>query len=139
MHLHSHSFIKRVPAQGSASKLKQALLKRDPRTQLLKINFDPTLVCLLREVKYFLLLDLDVPESALGSPFKIRFSDQGRPTPAQTPPFSSRAWCCAFLAASILRCASGSAAPPVVALLPPVSTSVFVKDVGDDDARLPPF
>jgi dynein heavy chain len=31
---------------------------------LLKVNFDPALVRLLKEVKYFNLLDLSVPESA---------------------------------------------------------------------------
>jgi dynein heavy chain len=31
---------------------------------LLKVNFDPALVRVLREVKYFQLLDLTVPESA---------------------------------------------------------------------------
>ena len=30
------------------------------------VNFDPALVCLLRETKYFLLLGLEVPESAMG-------------------------------------------------------------------------
>ena len=32
---------------------------------MLDVNFDPSLVCLLREVKYFLLLGLEVPASAL--------------------------------------------------------------------------
>ena len=35
------------------------------RTSLLTVNFDPALVRLLREVKYFRLLKLDVPDSAL--------------------------------------------------------------------------
>ena len=34
-------------------------------TRLLSVNFDPALVRLLREVKYFLLLGLDVPSTAL--------------------------------------------------------------------------
>jgi len=33
---------------------------------LLKVNFDPALTRLLREVKYFLLLELSVPETAMG-------------------------------------------------------------------------
>lgn len=33
--------------------------------RMLKVNFDPLIVRLLREVKYFLLLGLRVPESAL--------------------------------------------------------------------------
>lgn len=32
---------------------------------MLHVNFDPLIVRLLREVKYFLLLGLKVPESAL--------------------------------------------------------------------------
>jgi dynein heavy chain len=37
----------------------------DVESQLLQVNFDPGLVRLLREVKYFLLLGLEVPSSAL--------------------------------------------------------------------------
>lgn len=50
---------------SSQAKLKLPLLTRDDATGLLSVNFDPALVRLLREVKYFLLLELDVPESAL--------------------------------------------------------------------------
>jgi dynein heavy chain len=48
-------------------KLKMRLLRRMDKTGLLKVNFDPALVRLLREVKYFLIYDveLDVPEAAL--------------------------------------------------------------------------
>jgi len=49
---------------SSQTKLKLPLLRRDSETGLLAVNFDPGLVALLREVKYFLLLDLPVPESA---------------------------------------------------------------------------
>ena len=49
---------------SSQAKLKLPLLRRDSETGLLAVNFDPDLVALLREVKYFLLLDLPVPESA---------------------------------------------------------------------------
>ena len=56
--------------RSSQAKLKLPLLARhtDPgsgRRDLLRVNFDPVLVKLLREAKYFLLLDLAVPESAL--------------------------------------------------------------------------
>ena len=37
---------------------------RDPKTHLLSVNFDPSLVRLLREVKYFKLANLEVPEAA---------------------------------------------------------------------------
>ena len=50
---------------SSQTKLKLPLLRRDPRTNTLEVNFDADLVCLLREVKYFLLLKLPVPESAI--------------------------------------------------------------------------
>ena len=50
---------------ASNEKLRLPLVQRAPKTRELTTNFDPTLVCLLREVKYFLLLDLDVPKSAL--------------------------------------------------------------------------
>lgn len=49
----------------SDAKLMQALLQRDNETRLLTVNFDSVLVCLLREVKYLLLLELDVDASAL--------------------------------------------------------------------------
>lgn len=45
--------------------MKLPLLIRDLEKGLLNVNFDPALVKLLREVKYFLLLGLTVPESAL--------------------------------------------------------------------------
>jgi dynein heavy chain len=50
---------------SSHTKLKLPLLTRNPETRLLSVNFDPALVRLLREVKYFLLLGLNVPDSAL--------------------------------------------------------------------------
>lgn len=49
----------------SDAKLMQALLQRDGETRLLTVNFDSVLVRLLREVKYLLLLELTVDESAL--------------------------------------------------------------------------
>ncbi len=51
--------------QSSQAKLKLPLVVRNPDTRALNVNFDPALVKLLREVKYFLLLGLSVPESAL--------------------------------------------------------------------------
>lgn len=51
--------------QSSHSKLKLPLVTRNPETKFLSVNFDPALVRLLREVKYFLLLGLNVPETAL--------------------------------------------------------------------------
>ncbi|GBG28212.1 Dynein heavy chain 2, axonemal [Hondaea fermentalgiana] len=50
---------------SSISKLKLPLLRRNEETQQLIVNFDPALVHLLREVKYFRLLGLDVPSNAL--------------------------------------------------------------------------
>lgn len=50
---------------SSQAKLMLPLLIRDPNKSLLSVNFDPALVRLLREVKYFLLLGLMVPDSAL--------------------------------------------------------------------------
>jgi dynein heavy chain, axonemal len=59
---------------SSQAKLKNPLLARESLTpdqilrnipSLLKVNFDPLLVKLLREVKYFLLLGLEVPDSAM--------------------------------------------------------------------------
>jgi dynein heavy chain len=51
--------------QTSDAKLMQPLLVRDAETRLLQVNFDMVLVRLLREVKFFLLLGLDVPANAL--------------------------------------------------------------------------
>lgn len=51
--------------QFSAGKLNQFLLLRDIDTRMLSVNFDTAIVRLLREVKYFLLLGLEVPETAL--------------------------------------------------------------------------
>jgi len=50
---------------SSISKLKLPLLRRDHDTNQIKVNFDPALVRLLREVKYFILLELEIPESAM--------------------------------------------------------------------------
>jgi dynein heavy chain len=50
---------------SSDAKLKLPLITRNPETRMISTNFDPALVRLLREVKYFLLLGLAVPEPAL--------------------------------------------------------------------------
>jgi dynein heavy chain len=50
---------------SSHAKLKLPLLVRNADTKHLVVNFDPALVRLLREVKYFLLLGLSVPTTAL--------------------------------------------------------------------------
>ena len=49
----------------SEAKLKQPLLRREADTSLLAVNFDPELVRLLREVKYLIELDREVPDVAL--------------------------------------------------------------------------
>jgi len=46
-------------------KLRQPLLRREANTRMVQVNFDESLVRLLREVKYFLLLRIQVPTSAL--------------------------------------------------------------------------
>ncbi|EKX40179.1 hypothetical protein GUITHDRAFT_75827, partial [Guillardia theta CCMP2712] len=50
----------------SEEKLKMPLLKRisGKDMNLLSVNFDPALVCLLREVRYFVSLAISVPEAA---------------------------------------------------------------------------
>jgi len=49
----------------SHAKLKLPLLKKNRDTGALVVNFDRDLIRLLREVKYFLVLELPVPDSAL--------------------------------------------------------------------------
>ena len=52
----------------SDEKLKMNLLRLDERGEIpgiLRVNFDPMLVKLLREVKYFLLLEVAVPDAAM--------------------------------------------------------------------------
>ena len=55
--------------ENSEAKLLLNVLKRNPDNKTINVNFDQALVELLREVKYLLLLDKDVPEKA-----KIVFS-----------------------------------------------------------------
>jgi dynein heavy chain len=49
--------------ESSEDKLQQSLLVKD-ENGLIKVNFDPSLVRLLREVKYILQLELPVPQTA---------------------------------------------------------------------------
>lgn len=49
----------------AAQKLKMPLLKYSDESNLLQVNFDAQLVELLREVKYLLLLGVEIPEFAL--------------------------------------------------------------------------
>lgn len=48
----------------SSKKLKEPLLCKIEKDKTLKVNFDPELVKLLREVKYFLQMELEVPAQA---------------------------------------------------------------------------
>jgi dynein heavy chain len=48
---------------NAKARLKLNILTRD-EDDLLKVNFDPVLIKMLKEVKYFYLLDRDVPETA---------------------------------------------------------------------------
>ncbi|TYZ65632.1 hypothetical protein PybrP1_006817 [[Pythium] brassicae (nom. inval.)] len=50
---------------SSQTKLKNPLLVRHPQTRCLRVNFDPALEKLLREIKYLRLLGVEVPPSAL--------------------------------------------------------------------------
>jgi len=52
----------------SDQKLKQPLISQDPQGNVLRVNFDPALVRLLRETRYFLLLPdlpIEIPANAL--------------------------------------------------------------------------
>ena len=53
----------REVVEQSEEKLNQALLTKDDNGQL-RVNFDPALIRLLREVKYFKQLDLQIPQTA---------------------------------------------------------------------------
>jgi dynein heavy chain len=63
--LKKYSEWQRHAVDGAKDKLKMRLLRRVEKTGLLKVNFDPALVRLLREVRYFLLFGLTVPQAAL--------------------------------------------------------------------------
>lgn len=49
---------------SSEEQLSKPLLRRDPATKLLHVNFDAKVVALLREVKYFQTLGVEVPAKA---------------------------------------------------------------------------
>lgn len=51
--------------EAAKEKLKMRLLRRQEKSGLLKVNFDPALVRLLREVRFFLIFDIEVPPAAL--------------------------------------------------------------------------
>ncbi|CAE8644925.1 unnamed protein product [Polarella glacialis] len=51
--------------QEASKKLSMRLLRRHDKTGLLKVNFDPALVRLLREVRFFLIYGLKVPGPAV--------------------------------------------------------------------------
>jgi len=46
-------------------KLRQSLLKREAEAGFIALNFDPAVTAVLRECKYLLLLEVDVPENAM--------------------------------------------------------------------------
>jgi dynein heavy chain len=46
-------------------KLRLRLLRRQEKTGLLRVNFDPALTRLLREVRFFLVFDIEVPQAAM--------------------------------------------------------------------------
>ena len=50
--------------ESSEEKLRQFLLIRDEVDKTLKVNFDPSIVRLLREVKYLYQLNINIPDSA---------------------------------------------------------------------------
>jgi dynein heavy chain len=54
--------------ENTTENLNKYLLIREPNDKIpegfVRVNFDPILVRLLREVKYLLLLDIEVPERA---------------------------------------------------------------------------
>ena len=55
----------------SHAKLQLPLLRREKESRLLSVNFDKQLVKLLREVKYFLSMEMSVPESAMAIHAKV--------------------------------------------------------------------
>lgn len=56
---------KQEAVEEAAKRLHMRLLRRHDRTGLLKVNFDPALVRLLREVRFFLIYGMEVPPEAL--------------------------------------------------------------------------
>jgi dynein heavy chain len=51
--------------ETAKEKLRLRLLRRQEKTGLLKVNFDPALTRLLREVRFFLVFDIQVPQAAM--------------------------------------------------------------------------
>ena len=72
MHLYENEVVAKWVSETESTsdeKLKMNLLRPDKRERkvdgILRVNFDPMLVKLLREVKYFLLLNVAIPEAAM--------------------------------------------------------------------------
>eukprot|EP00931_Biecheleriopsis_adriatica_P036383 TRINITY_DN2095_c0_g1_i5.p1 TRINITY_DN2095_c0_g1~~TRINITY_DN2095_c0_g1_i5.p1 ORF type:complete len:4649 (-),score=1173.32 TRINITY_DN2095_c0_g1_i5:61-14007(-) len=63
--LQRYSTWEQTSVEAAKEKLKMRLLRRQEKSGLLKVNFDPALVRLLREVRFFLIFDIQVPEAAL--------------------------------------------------------------------------
>ncbi|CAK0838245.1 unnamed protein product [Prorocentrum cordatum] len=56
---------KEACVEPTKEKLKMRLLRRVEKTGLLKVNFDPMMVSMLREIRFFLIFDIPVPEEAI--------------------------------------------------------------------------
>ena len=65
---------------ASQSKLRLPLLKRERESKYLHVNFSSNLIKLLREVRYFLLMDLIVPEAYIILYLFIRILDERKKT-----------------------------------------------------------
>ena len=65
------------PHQITTHLFSSHLQVRDANTKLLSVNFDPSLVRLLREVKYFKLAELQVPEAAASIYKKVHPKPEG--------------------------------------------------------------
>jgi len=61
---HCYSAWEATNVDIAKDKLKMKLLRRVDKTGLIKVNFDPALVRLLREVRFFLIFDIQVPADA---------------------------------------------------------------------------
>ena len=68
LHLRRYQSWEAESVDAAREKLKMRLLRRMDKTGLLRVNFDPLLTRLLREVRYFLLYTgkvIELPEGAL--------------------------------------------------------------------------
>ena len=64
-HARAEDWARHVESASSTNLKKPLLARDDDPPHRMRVNFDPALVCLLREVKYFLALGLSVPPAAL--------------------------------------------------------------------------